>query len=112
MSTERIIVQKGASEALIAAITTLVKQIRPSNTENPHIPPIAAEHFVPKILGLIQDAKDRGAELLVGDLNSDGVHLSPHVVLGVEPGWPIWDLETFGPMRLIIRSLGRFGRRM
>jgi len=57
--------------------------------------PLSAEN----ILGLIQDAKDSGAEVLLGDCKRDGAIVQPHIITGVKPGMKIWDRETFGPGR-------------
>ncbi|KAF8483257.1 Aldehyde/histidinol dehydrogenase [Gautieria morchelliformis] len=59
LSTERVIVQRGVSEAFITALTTIVQKIRAGIEPN---------------------------EVLVGDLANHGALLQPHILLGVEPG--------------------------
>jgi len=98
MSTERVIVQKEVSQELIEAVKAVAKTLRLGNEATSHVPPLASKDFIPKILSMIQDAKDRGGEIICGDLKSEGAQIKPHIVLGVEPGWPIWDQESFGPV--------------
>ncbi|KIJ38758.1 hypothetical protein M422DRAFT_176140 [Sphaerobolus stellatus SS14] len=101
MSTERVIVQSGVSKELIEAVTSLARNIRVATDSGNHIPALTSKEFVPKVLSLLQDAKDRGGEVLVGDLTAHGAHLKPHIILGVEPGWPLWEQESFGPVFVI-----------
>jgi len=98
MSTERVIVQKEVSDELIDTVTALAKNIRAGNKADSQIPALTSKEFVPRVLSLIQDAKDRGGQILVGDITAEGSQIKPHIVLGVEPGWPLWDQESFGPV--------------
>lgn len=31
-------------------------------------------------------------------MTHDGAFVKPHIVVGVEPGWPLWEQESFGPV--------------
>lgn len=99
MSNERVIVQRRASDALLEALTRLGQKIRAGPTEQkPHIPALINEGSAKRVISLINDAKTRGANVILGDLSRTGAFVSPHIVLGVEPGWPLWEQESFGPV--------------
>jgi acyl-CoA reductase-like NAD-dependent aldehyde dehydrogenase len=102
MSNERVIVQRNASDALIEALSRIGQQIRVGPQEtNPHIPALISEDSAKRVLNLLQDSKSRGAKMIIGDLTHQGAFLRPHIALGVQPGWPLWEQETFGPVTLI-----------
>lgn len=49
---------------------------------------------------LLSDARDQGAELIVGDATREGAMVRPHLVVGVRPGMELWERESFGPSEL------------
>ncbi|KAF8520725.1 aldehyde dehydrogenase [Hysterangium stoloniferum] len=98
MSTERVIVQREISDALIKALTTLAQKVHAGPDKSSHIPPLVTPGSAARVVSMLNDAKERGAEVIVGDLTHKGAVLQPHILLGVEPGWPMWDRETFGPV--------------
>lgn len=99
MSTERIIVQRSVAEQLIQEVTTLAKKIKagPDGTGS-HICGVFNTSSAKRIVDLLKDAKNAGAEILVGDLKHDGPYVQPHVVLGYKPEMNAWKEETFGPV--------------
>ena len=101
MSGQRVIVQRGVSAALISAVTTLTAKIRAGTQSTAHIGPLISPASAKNAAALITDAHARGAEVLVGDLSHDGATLTPHVLLGVEPSYPLWEQESFGPVLII-----------
>ncbi|KAF8531223.1 Aldehyde/histidinol dehydrogenase [Gautieria morchelliformis] len=98
MSTDRVIVQSGISEALITALTTLARKIHANAEPSAHIGPLISSSSAERVVSLLTDAHARGAEVLVGDLTHHDAILQPHILLGVEPGWPLWERESFGPV--------------
>ena len=98
MSSERVIVQRGISKALIYALTTLAKKIQVGVGDDAHIPPLFSTTSAQNVIRLISDARTRGGDVVVGDVTHDGAFVKPHIVLGVEPDWPLWQEETFGPV--------------
>ena len=101
MSSERVIVQRGISNALIAALTTLAGKIHAGTQSTAQIAPLFSQASAKNIISLVTDAHARGADVLLGDLSHDGAVVQPHILLGVEPGWPLWERETFGPVFVI-----------
>jgi len=97
MSTERVIIQRGISKALISAVITLCKPLKAGDPSKNLLSPLLTQGSAENVLGLIRDALDAGAELLLGDLDARGSVIQPHLLIGVKPGMRIWDQETFGP---------------
>lgn len=100
MSTERVIIQKGAADTLIAELTALFKQVIAGD---PQSDPTAAfgalftQGSAENVLKMIKEAVDAGAKLLVGDLTRDGAVVQPHIVADVKPEMRLWQRESFGP---------------
>lgn len=103
MSTERVIVQRDISSALISELTALAKKLKVGPTTGPNANPSAnmaglvSDVSAERIVGLVRDAEEAGAQVLVGDGKREGSYVQPHVVLGYKPGMRIWHEETFGP---------------
>jgi acyl-CoA reductase-like NAD-dependent aldehyde dehydrogenase len=98
MSTDRVIVQRGISEALITALKAIALKIHANTEPGGHIGPLIPPSSAERVVSLLTDAHARGAEVLVGDLSHRDAILQPHILLGVEPGWPLWEKESFGPV--------------
>jgi acyl-CoA reductase-like NAD-dependent aldehyde dehydrogenase len=93
MSTERIIVHKKVSEAFQGKLQDAVKKMWPDALV--HINPQA----VVKNKKLVQDAVDKGASLLNGDINAEelsNTRLRPIVIAKVTPDMDIYKTESFG----------------
>lgn len=100
MSTERVIVQKGAADTLVTQLSILFKQIKagdPRADANAAIGALFTERSAENVIAMIKEAVDAGAELLVGDLTREGAVVQPHIVAGVKPGMRLWERESFGP---------------
>lgn len=100
IGTERVIVQRGASQQFIEKIKAIAAKTRAADQSKD---PKAQLGYVfnaasaENIISMVKEAVDSGAELLVGDLKHDGALVQPHVVLGTKPGTRLWDRESFGP---------------
>lgn len=97
MSTERVIVQRGISKALMSAVTALCDPLKAGDPSKNALSPLFSTGSAANVLDLIQEALDSGAELLLGDLDRKGSIVQPHLLFNVKPGMKIWDHETFGP---------------
>ncbi|KAJ7253726.1 aldehyde dehydrogenase domain-containing protein [Mycena haematopus] len=97
MSTERVIVQRLAFPALIAQIKTLAASLTAGDSGDAKLRPLFSEGSAANVLGMLSEAKDAGAEVLLGDLGRDGAVVRPHLVAGVGPGMRLWERESFGP---------------
>ncbi|KAI0073259.1 aldehyde dehydrogenase [Panus rudis PR-1116 ss-1] len=101
MSTERVIVQRKASETLIPAINKLMSALKAGDLLNDPESKLSAlftETSAQNVISMIQEAKQDGAEVVVGDLQSKGAVVQPHVITKVKPGMRLWERESFGPI--------------
>ena len=57
-----------------------------------------------RVEALLADAKEKGAELILGDGKAKGNWLTPTIVNGYRKGMEIWEEETFGPGTIYPRS--------
>ena len=108
MSTERVIVQRGISEKLIAAVKALCQDLKSgdvSNDSSVRLGALFAESSAEGVLKMIQEAQADGAEVVLGNLKREGAVLQPHLVKGVRPGMRLWARESFGPGPLIFVHL-------
>ena len=102
MSTERVVVQRGAAPTLVPALQKYFSQSRAGDIHSDpetKITPLINEGAAESVLGLIQEAKVAGAELLLGDLTRDGAVVQPHILNGIKPGMRVFDRESFGPRK-------------
>jgi acyl-CoA reductase-like NAD-dependent aldehyde dehydrogenase len=100
MSTERVIVQKSISASLLEAISALAKKLKAGDhTADTSIALSALFNSgsAENVISMINEARDAGAEVVLGDVTRDGAVVQPHIVRGVKPGMRLWDRESFGP---------------
>ncbi|TCD71815.1 hypothetical protein EIP91_003158 [Steccherinum ochraceum] len=103
MSTERVIVQRKASDTLIPAIVKHMSAVTAGDYRtSPHIiSALFTEQSAASLVGMITEAESEGATVLVGNKQREGAVVKPHVLLNVKPGMRMWDRETFGPVMAI-----------
>ncbi|KAI0630582.1 aldehyde dehydrogenase [Trametes polyzona] len=104
MSTERVIVQRGASESLLQHLVDLFKRVKagdPHADKTASIGSLYSEHSAENAISMVKDALQDGAKLLVGILEREGAILQPHLLIDVRPGMRIWDRETFAPIAVV-----------
>ncbi|KAI0070610.1 aldehyde dehydrogenase [Panus rudis PR-1116 ss-1] len=105
VATERVIVQRQVSSQLIQNIVDIAKRLKSGDVFKPNpdaqLGPQFSEASAENIIGMVKEAVDGGAKLLVGDLKREGAFVQPHVVLDAKPGTRLWDRETFGPVLTI-----------
>ena len=100
MSTERVIVQRGAEDALTKELIVAFKQVKIGDL---HTDPTAilgsmlAHTSADNVIKMMQDAVAGGAEVVVGDMHRREGIVQPHILRGVKPGMSLWDKESFGP---------------
>ncbi|KAJ7203653.1 Aldehyde/histidinol dehydrogenase [Mycena pura] len=98
MSTERVIVQRGAAEPLIAQMQSLCQSLTAGDPKSSKIGPLFTEGSAENVVSMISEARKAGAEVLVGDVVRNGAVVRPHIVKGVKPGMRLWERESFGPV--------------
>jgi len=99
MATERVIVQRAVLEPLVAAIKGHLNTLTIGDPENSHLSSLFTERSADGIVAMLKEAKEAGAEVILGDLEKAGPSLlKPHILLGVKPETRLWQRESFGPV--------------
>ncbi|TDL25347.1 aldehyde dehydrogenase [Rickenella mellea] len=104
MSTERVIVQRNAAPALQSALVELCRKLKAGDhiaDPSVQLSCLFSEGSAANVVAMVKEAKDAGAEVLLGDLERVGAVVQPHVLSGVKPGMRAWDRESFGPVIVI-----------
>jgi len=103
MSTERVIVQRKASETLIPAIIKLMSSLKAgdANADPAYLPALFTEAAAVNVISMITEAVVEGATVVVGNQEREGALVQPHVLMNVKPGMRMWDRESFGPVLVI-----------
>jgi acyl-CoA reductase-like NAD-dependent aldehyde dehydrogenase len=107
MSTERVIVQRGVYKALEQAVVNLVKPLKSGDANEVKLGALFDERSAENVVNMLKEAKEAGADILLGDLNRDGAVVQPHVVAGVKPGMRMFENESFGPGRCTLSYVRR-----
>lgn len=97
MSTERIIVHKSIVDKFAEELKASIEKIYPKDGESPIL---VAKPAVQKNQKLMQDAKDKGAKILYGDVaarETNSYRMRPIVVADVTKEMDIYYTESFGP---------------
>ena len=100
MATERVIIQKGATDALVGELKTLFQRVKagdPLSDPSVAIGALFTESSAENVITMNKEAVEAGAQVLLGDLSREGSIVQPHIVAGVRPGMRLWDRESFGP---------------
>ena len=100
MSTERVIIQRGAVSALIDELVALFRKGKAGDTHTDsavNLGPLFTEGSAENVVAMINDAVAKGAKVVVGDRDRQGTIVQPHIVMDARPGMKLWDRESFGP---------------
>jgi acyl-CoA reductase-like NAD-dependent aldehyde dehydrogenase len=102
MGTERVVVQRPAFEPLISAIKQHLSTFTVGDPEHATLPSLFTERSADGIIAMLKEAKEAGAEVLLGDMEKAGpALLKPHILLGVKPETRLWQRESFGPVLVV-----------
>ena len=102
MSTERVIVQRGASEKLVSLVKQTMSSIKAGNFADfpkVQLSALFTAASADNVVAMIKEAQSEGAEVILGDSKREGNVVQPHILTSVKPGMRIWDRESFGPGR-------------
>ena len=100
MSTERVIVQRGASEKLVSLVKQTMSSIKAGNFADfpkVQLSALFTAASADNVVAMIKEAQSEGAEVILGDSKREGNVVQPHILTSVKPGMRIWDRESFGP---------------
>jgi acyl-CoA reductase-like NAD-dependent aldehyde dehydrogenase len=107
MSTERIVVDRHVADEFAAKLASRAGSLKVGDPSDPstQIGPVINAAALDRVTGLVEDAVDKGAELLTGG-EADGLLYQPTVVRGVTSDMRIYREESFGPSVSIIEVDG------
>jgi acyl-CoA reductase-like NAD-dependent aldehyde dehydrogenase len=99
MSTERIVAERPVAGPLAEKLAERAGALKVGDPREPdtEIGPLINGAALERVSGLVQDAVDRGAEVLVGG-EADGPCYRPTVLKGVTAEMRIYHEESFGPV--------------
>jgi vanillin dehydrogenase len=107
MSTERIVVDHRVADEFAAKLAARAGSLKVGDPRDPstQIGPLINAAALDRVSELIEDAVDKGAEVLTGG-DADGLVYQPTVLRGVTPEMRIYGEESFGPSVSIIEVDG------
>ena len=104
-SIERIYVDERVAEQFESYVIQIAKQyqVGPWDQANVNIGPIINNKQHAKIVAQLQDAKDKGADFLVGQVEQPERYVLPTVITNMSQNMLLEKQETFGPIVAISR---------
>ena len=107
MSTERIVVDRRVADELAAKLAARAGSLSVGDPSDPstQIGPLINAAALDRVSELVEDAVEKGAQVLVGG-EADGLVYRPTVLRGVTPEMRIYREESFGPSVSIIEVDG------
>lgn len=105
MSTERVIVADSLADDFTRRLAERAEKLRSGDPrdDSTEVGPMIDSTERDRVVGLIEDARSKGAEVVAGGELVDG-QLRPTVVKDVTPQMRLYATESFGPVVSVIRS--------
>ncbi len=102
VASKRFFVGKNIAKDFIELFIKKASQLKvgdPTSIET-DIGPLASKEGLETISGIVEDAKDKGAEILLGgsEIDGNGYFYQPTILTGVKSNMRIAKEETFGPV--------------
>lgn len=103
MSTERLIVHERVADEFVSKLAARAGKL-PAGDPRGHVVlgSLVSPEAAQKMDGLIADARDKGAKLVAGGTRTGSV-VEATVLDDVRPGMRVYDEESFGPVKPVIR---------
>ena len=107
MSTERVIADEAVADTFVQKFASKARSLPAGNPRagNVALGSMVSKQSVACVDGLIQDAVNKGADLIAGGL-IDGTIMDAHILDRVTPAMSIYQDESFGPVTCVIRVKG------
>lgn len=107
MSTERIVVDRRVADEFAQKLAVRASSLKVGDPRDPstQIGPLINGAALDRVSELVEDAVEKGAEILTGG-EADGLVYQPTVLRGVTPEMRIYSEESFGPSVSIIEVDG------
>nr|MDT0661971.1 aldehyde dehydrogenase family protein [Micromonospora sp. DSM 115978] len=107
MSTERVIAEAAIAGPLSDRLAERAARLVAGDPrdEGTMIGPLIDEASRKHVLGLIEDARAKGARVLTGGEDLGGNVITPAVVAGVTPQMRLYGEESFGPVVAVVEAV-------
>lgn len=108
VSPDYVFIPEGKEQAFIDEFTSATTRMFPTLDENRDYTTIINERHFDRLMGLVNDARAKGAEVIEirpadEDLKgSETRRIAPTLILNVQPGMKILGEEIFGPILLVM----------
>ncbi|MCK4714499.1 MAG: aldehyde dehydrogenase family protein, partial [Candidatus Aenigmarchaeota archaeon] len=104
-SLSRILVEQKVADRFVRMLVKGAKTWKVGPVSNPKtaIGPLINKGALEKVSGLVEDAREKGARVLLGGKMLKGLYYAPTVLDKVNAGMRIAWEETFGPVVTVIR---------
>lgn len=105
----RLLIQQGIYNTFIDRFVRAAESIRIGDPLDPktQMGPLVSSRHLDRVIGLIDQAKDDGAQLRAGGIRpaqmKQGYYLAPTIFDNVQPGSQLDQEEVFGPVAAVIR---------
>jgi succinate-semialdehyde dehydrogenase / glutarate-semialdehyde dehydrogenase len=103
----RILVQSGAHDEFVTKLTAAVRELKVGDGHEPDVTqgPLITQAAVAKVQRHVDDAVERGAEVVLGGRRHSrgGTFYEPTLLTGATPEMLLATEETFGPLAAVFR---------
>ncbi|MFF4727363.1 aldehyde dehydrogenase family protein [Streptomyces mirabilis] len=105
LSVDRVILQGGVADAFVEAFVAKVAALGQGDPRGEHtlVGPMINARAAERVAGLVADAVEKGAKVLIGGGTAKGTFYPATVLDGVTPQMRIYAEEVFGPVATIFR---------
>ena len=106
-ASKRFIIVEDLYEEFVDKFTKRMARIEPGDPLKPEtrFGPLSSRAAAEELIEQVEDAVDKGAELLTGGklVDGQGAYVEPTVLVGVRPGMRAYSEELFGPAAVIYK---------
>jgi succinate-semialdehyde dehydrogenase/glutarate-semialdehyde dehydrogenase len=105
ISANRILVQSGIHDEFVARLVEATRGLKVGNGLDPdtRVGPLIEQQAIDKVQRHVEDAVERGADVVFGGESLGGLFWQPTVITGVPADAAMSNEETFGPVAGIAR---------
>jgi succinate-semialdehyde dehydrogenase/glutarate-semialdehyde dehydrogenase len=104
VAANRILVQRAVHDAFCEKLASKLARVKvgPGLEEGVTLGPMIDARAIAKIEAHVEDARDRGAKVVLGGKSLGGSFYAPTLITGVTPQMQMASTETFGPVAGIL----------
>jgi succinate-semialdehyde dehydrogenase / glutarate-semialdehyde dehydrogenase len=104
IAAKRFIIMEGIHDEFVKKFSIAIRNLKIGNPleEDTEIGPLSSEKQASDLMLQISKSIEMGAEIIVGG-NRNAAYFEPTLLTNVQPGMPVFDEETFGPVAAIIK---------